>query len=180
MQTETDGDAIERFLVNYELKKAPEQSSSFYSLDGQAPKGFLSVAIFATQDKPIKLVLAGSEETETQEDQRNVEILDQNTDSWALGSLKNYKEHEGTNITRNYTLRKLDDLSLLRKYMRIHHEDLLEIKSTDWERELVYLTCRVYQSSKEAKEKFDRKITSIYEWREKTRSTQIKHYVEIT
>ncbi len=180
VQTETAGDAIERFLVNYELKKAPEQSSSFYSLDGQAPKGFMSVAIFAAQDRPIKLVLAGSEDTETQEDQKNVEILDQNSDSWALGSMKNYKEHEGTNITRNYTLRKSGDLGLLRKYMRIHYEDVLQIQSTDWERELVYLTCRMYQSSEEAKDKFDRKITDIYEWRQKTKSTQIKHYVEIT
>tara|TARA_Y100000589_G_scaffold92202_1_gene87052 strand:+ start:4948 stop:5958 length:1011 start_codon:yes stop_codon:yes gene_type:complete len=180
VQTETEGADIERILVHYEQKKAPEQSSSFYSLDGEAPKGFMSVAIFASQDKPIKLVLSGSEDSETQEDQKDVEILDQGTGSWAIQPLEVYKEHEGTNITRNYTLRKSDDLSQIRDFMRISNKDYDEIQSTDWERELVYLTGRVYKTNKDASDKFDRKITSIYEWREKNKSTQIKHYVEIT
>ena len=176
METEVESEEISKFLVHYELKKPPQESSSFYSIDGQKPKGFMSAAIFAFQERPIELVLAGSEETENSEDQNNVEILDQGTGAWKV-RLPEYRKHEGSNITRNYTLRSYDDLRQLVQYMGMLSEQLDDLRATDWERELIYLTGRIYEHPDN---NFDRLITDVYEWREKNKSTKIKHYVEIT
>ena len=180
VEIEGEEENISKFLVYYEAKKPPEINSSFYSLDGQKPKGFMSIAIFAFRDRPIELILAGSEETEVSEDQDTVEIIDQQEGSWAVIPLEEYKRREGSNITRNYTLRGPDDVAVLRQYLRISDKNYKELRSTDWERELVYLTGRIYKSPSRASAKFERKITNIYEWREKNKSTRIKHYVEIT
>ena len=180
VETVEDKEGISKFLVHYESKKPPEESSSFYSIDGQKPKGFMSAAIFAFRDQPIELVSSGSEDSPTSDYENSVEILEEREGSWAVQPLENYKKHEGSNITRNYTLRGPDDLSLIRSYFKVDHKTYVNLKSTDWDRELVYLTGRIYESPTKAVRKFDRKITSIYEWREKRETTKIKHYVEIT
>ena len=175
VETEGDEENISKFLVHYELKKPPQESSSFYSIDGQKPKGYMSAAIFAYRDRPIELILAGSEESESSEDQNSVEILDQGTGDWKI-RLDEYTKNEGSNLTRNYTIRKYTDLEKLEQFMEIPPKQLSKIKETNWDRELVYLTGRVYEHPDNY---FNRLITNVYEWREKNKSTQIKHYVQI-
>ena len=176
VDTEGDDENISKFLVHYETRKPPKESSTFYSIDGQKPKGFMSAAIFAFRDRPIELILAGSEETESEEEQDSVTILWTRTGACEL-VLSEYKKHEGSNITRNYTLRSGEDVSRLERYFKLKPKESELIRKTNWERELVYLTGRIYPHPDN---NFDRMITDVYEWREKNKSTQIKHYVEIT
>lgn len=173
----SDDDSIKRILVAYKLQKQSNKEASFYSISNEKYKAFMSIAIFAAEDKPVKPILETNDDSI--DGQEGVELLAQGTDIWSIPDASEYVKNEGTNITRNYVIRNEEQLRKLSIYMDIQDSGAKKILETDWEREVVYITGRLFMSRHRGIPKFDRKIVSIFEWKQKQENAAIKHYVEI-
>lgn len=179
VEPETEDDQTKRILVYYKLEQRDSKDTSFYNLTDEKFKAHMSVAIFAAEDKPVKPVLEESETPSDTENRENgVEILAQSKGVWPITSPADYVEHEGTNLTRNYVIKNASDLVNIAKYLRIPEDDMNKLLQTEWSKEVIYITGRLYPDEKKGKSDFDRIITSVLEWRSRW-STSVQHFVEI-
>ena len=173
----SDDDTLKRILVHYKLQEHDQKEASFYSISNEKYKAFMSVAIFAAEDKPVKPILEGQDDSS--EDQEGVEILEQGTGNWSIPEPSEYTKNEGTNITRNYVISNEQQLLRISKYIEIPEADLTKILETNWKKEVIYITGRLFMNRREGRSQFDRKIVSVSEWRHRPGLTRVKHYVEI-
>lgn len=153
-------------LVSFEEREI-ETPENFYQGTLEEKKSLLSVAIFGDVNVPVRFRKLNSDsEDDTDEEtgsdfQSEREFLDSEVVFCRVKDFDLWKHHHGSNITVNVSVTSSDRVERLKEYLDFRHPIRSSFSDMDYDREVSYLTGRIYKAYSDANEKGDREIMKV-------------------